>query len=637
MLLCLVEMFYDKSFGVYVDIDGEKSVIHDPYSSRGVLSYERIVKDSKFCPLALFKTTKGFLLFWLDLNDTQKVIAWELDLNCRYLCQSKYNVSFLLSLLESQPSEGIQKQLKKTVPHFFLEKLNISLESIRWDGHKFILPKVRYIQKNTKIIPMQDIDSERLRGTLYDSVYEYLRFWHHTENNNFVSEKPADLRALFEDAHDFISSSRFDQFWLRACDSGSWKHAIKSSLIVSYVALKYGVYIALNPISKKVCCSKISQFRAKDVAGHIFIYYDDDNSPFVEIRGGGFLGVLRALYFPVLDILITFSDNLNWGDSNYMLNSLADFIGDIEGKPLSCFGDKINLVTYLGHNNLGHCLWNELNGIHEANGFLSAENNVNLEVYEYASGNGFGSKLSESLPVEDLWNSGSINYTRQDKGQEFISEIGLNVFYKDIFMRKDYITNLVKGFDSMVSSGSTFDLTHAGLRVFVNIRTHNKSLMNISECINLLCEKLIHYDAEAKSKVEFVFEGAGAKAVYEDIKLIMSDYKSTYYDKLPVGDLWFLLKSCDYIIAPIGSALVLPTWLLNKPSYVHGDHKHINQMMFWSYISEVISEDSIKCVPKNFVFQETEEFYENYTIEPEVFSSEVLQHMIYSGVLSINS
>ena len=195
---------------------------------------------------------------------------------------------------------------------------------------------------------------------------------------------------------------------------------------------------------------------------------------------------------------------------------------------------------------------------------------------------------------------------------------------------------------------------NAKIHIYKNIRFHNKSQINLVECLSTFFEKLVEQE-DLKLKLDDVeihlefnsdsIKGPSFQAsdyvnnILNKIKLLCDRYniKLNLHDSYDIPELMKLISMSDICIVPIGSGAVLPTWVFNKHTVMHANQNHHTQLEWWNKVGNIKNHyQFIIDSSKTYDVSETAgSLYGNYNIEPNSYASTVIT-ALRSYILSSN-
>ncbi len=163
-----------------------------------------------------------------------------------------------------------------------------------------------------------------------------------------------------------------------------------------------------------------------------------------------------------------------------------------------------------------------------------------------------------------------------------------------------------------------------GFTLFFNMRNHNKTWLEQVEGLDAIVGELerrghppprIYLDGfhDCEPLVGQIRQSLGARArVIDGTRRLLAETL-----------LWAF--ECDVFIAVIGSGLVLPTWIADKPGVCHGDVMHMRQLDFWSDVRRPTW--PLRHPEASEIENTSEKFYSNYHLEPRIVVRLFGQHL----------
>ena len=158
------------------------------------------------------------------------------------------------------------------------------------------------------------------------------------------------------------------------------------------------------------------------------------------------------------------------------------------------------------------------------------------------------------------------------------------------------------------------------LGVFVNVRLHDKALLNISECLEEAVARA-QRQGWSPGNLLFVLEGteeAVGKLCELSQALAARGARTVVAAGLGVEVLAVVISRCQVAIAPIGSGAVLPTWIYDRPTFLHADRAHMPQAGFWAHVGG--SPENLIVIDTAHIHDVEDRLYSSYSIAPEVFA-----------------
>jgi hypothetical protein len=636
------------------------SRIEDPFS---VIKYLSVFRESEdYQPFHISKTSESltqsgsyFLLYWVKLCDGV-VIVWNIDEKGKYISQQPVLEKNILKELWSNlvwfnfPGyKNITKKLEKdifsqlekqkdTLSNNFLEILKLT----KFLNEKPILEMsngnfsiINYFQKfpelhketvyiNLKDFPLIEkntnkknseylgsLDIYKEIATIGDLVYFTSKENHFNKDQELEWQKVENL--LLSDQQ---RSNFYTQLKLISCHENIKYSIIR--LITGYAWCKC-------PFTGKILKSnrsfiiKIPSSISKYIA-----YYFDSIYPFFLLSYGGWISNNFAIYLPFQNICITFNLFAQWGNQVVIkhLISLFNSYQDLVTSYLQQNNKKKCLVID-AKNNLGHYIWQDLSGL----SLIFDETNFH-KYLEYYLVNPDNRYKEQGFEPENVFPELK-NYYSFTNGNETEIALRENLFLfkiEDIII-SEFLPPRIHAISSQIKHSLLEKLTQekaiGKLILMINLRSHNKIWVN---AVEVLSDLLISLDKERELVI--VYDG------FKDIKpLIDSLIKNTeqtniiHLDctELKLLETFAIVKLIDCFICPIGSGLVIPTWIHDKPGIAHADKMHLKQKTHWKYATpKGYDSDAVIWLEESEInFLEGDKFYGNYEINTEVIMKKI--------------
>lgn len=149
--------------------------------------------------------------------------------------------------------------------------------------------------------------------------------------------------------------------------------------------------------------------------------------------------------------------------------------------------------------------------------------------------------------------------------------------------------------------------------------------MNIKDCIAALCEKINYLDF---NNVSFIFEGdfSSTKDIDSLIKTCISyNISAQKCSGLNVYELYDVVSHVDLVIAPVGSGLVIPTWICNTDCVTYADPMHMTQLAWWDSITE--EHLRLSAFSLDDIVPVSGQFYSSYSIPAQNFAEKIINRL----------
>lgn len=347
-------------------------------------------------------------------------------------------------------------------------------------------------------------------------------------------------------------------------------------------------------------------------------YYFESLFPFFMLCYGGWCSQINAIYLPIQNTCIRISSNLEWGNLRKSVGKLLSYFHthkDLISDYLTTDKPKLNCLFIKCINNLGHFILQELSGLSLLFDLTDMYQNV-----ERCLINPQSRYKKLNFNPEDIFPE--LKYIDCVEGEGNTTEIALR---KNLFLFKiedvlvsNFIPDRIKSITNQTFSlrESLVAEKKSGKKILmVNLRVHNKSWVNavevLSDFLNSLQQStIIFYD--------------GFEDVIPTMNLIQEKVKNPLIDHVD-GTALSLTETCgiveiiDAFIVTVGSGLVIPTWIYNKPGVAHGDPDHLKQKALWNLVTpEGFNRDAVIFLKKNEVKPLSEKFYADYEIDTDV-------------------
>ena len=166
----------------------------------------------------------------------------------------------------------------------------------------------------------------------------------------------------------------------------------------------------------------------------------------------------------------------------------------------------------------------------------------------------------------------------------------------------------------------------AQLRVLVNLRAHNKSMLNLADCLDTWLS--LPEVQPLHGRLHFCLEmhnTATEMAAQSTEVLNRHGVAHSSLVDCTLDELCQEIAMANVVIAPVGSALVLPTWVWNRDCVAHGDPLHMRQLSMWPEVAPYFPDlrEHLHVIPEVAIQPETEQLYANYRVDPGSFATQL--------------
>jgi hypothetical protein len=349
-------------------------------------------------------------------------------------------------------------------------------------------------------------------------------------------------------------------------------------------------------------------------------YYFESLHPFFMICYGGWYSQINAIYLPIQNICIRFKLMEQWDNlSDTIKNLLSNFYiyQNLILDYLIINQPKNKCLLLNCRENLGHYIWQELSGLSLLFDFTTLSRYIQNYLINPES-----RYKEQKLNPEDVFPElKSIKYI-QEEGKESIIKATLmqNLFLfkvEDIVISK-FIPNRIQSIsckDFNLLKSLMIEKSKGTQILMVNLRLHNKIWINCVEVLSKFFNNL-------KKPIVVVYDG------FEDVIPIINSIKEKVKNplvkhidatSLTISETCSIVAIIDAFIATIGSGLVLPTWIYNKPGIAHGDPKHLTQKQLWKLVMpEGYNSDTVSFLNRNEIKPLSNRMYSNYKIDANI-------------------
>lgn len=287
--------------------------------------------------------------------------------------------------------------------------------------------------------------------------------------------------------------------------------------------------------------------------------------------------------------------------------------------------NELNLHNLSLGTNLGHTFWNDVSGYYLVRDILEAfpqlETKVKISSYQ-DGGTTFSSQCYNEFFQPHLEAElGQFGMGIVDDFQA-VADLRHPMMLNGLIAPASLAQRLREHFAALVEPGRD----PAQLRVLVNLRAHNKSLLNLAECLDAWLSLpevqplhgRLHICLEMHNTATEM--AAATSAVLQHHGIAHSSLVDCTLDELCQE-----IALATVVIAPVGSALVLPTWVWNRDCVAHGDPLHMMQLSMWPDVAPYFPDlrDHLHRIPEEAIHPEGEQLYANYRVDPDSFASQL--------------
>lgn len=426
--------------------------------------------------------------------------------------------------------------------------------------------------------------------------------------------------------------------------------------------LMTGHHIVQDPLSGRHVTSLRQRSMASGPLSTRLMLYRSASNPtfFHEVRGSGWMDSSDAFIFP--------------GGLSYELPSGSKFCGagyfnredllamiqhdfaTADPRPTGALKPRSHRVvvsTVTGDVNLGHILWNEFSGLTNFATMIDQCRSLSLppiQIYLPSHSQALfshegprrllGEKFKQtwhSLLSEQLTFIHEASQQFQDDDVAYVSFKAWLVSSKLMSMLKSMAADYqalhpeleIAGADGSGAAGR-------GLTILLNLRTRDKSCLNMDRCLDVALAKLkAGRHGLAYRQIRFFLDYVQPHEQIDACVNVLTRYgcQVSLAAGCAIDQLAYMSDRCDFAIVTVGSGAVVPTWFFRKPAIMHSEKTHMAQVHggMWVNVAEY-NRDDIYTFDTDADISEVGEgreghqgAYCNYLLNEEVFASRFLQ------------
>jgi hypothetical protein len=604
--------------------------IEDPFSKDSTNLGSRLFRENQFYPFLLARSSsrsdQSLLFFFSRKNNF--IIVWEVveEGKLKYLKRHRtrdHEIALMLSLTpESNTLSllGIENSSKHAPP---------------WASER-ALDLIKLLRERKKVDPIlcHTGISKGLTSAAFAGYAAMVNCSTDTLLEFIDKTCSATHKALIIAYFDSYSKSFAESF------RPHFYQVARFCALREFYTLITGMYVTVDPLSNQyvTSCSSAAWKTDKGTISRIIRYKSPTGQFFVERRGPAWLDVTTQSFFSN-GLYITVHSRQKWGgvkedELRFIMNFLChNHDCNDKVKP-------IHLYIDLGGRNLGHLLWNELSGYIEFNrisnevGFLPSPFSVSFppaishkfadtgpRAYLYPFLDKAIRLKHDCKSFLDTPISTAIQISGYTPAQDLLDSFTL-VSLRYPCLSKSLVEAILEDF--------TIHDTDL-LRVFINIRTHNKRHLNIVECIDATLKSLRSSQMIDLKTLSLELEYFSKDdSTIESIAHLCKSYNilCNHHVKYGILQLFQLVAQSNICIAPIGSGAIAPTWIFDKPTVLHADKRHINQLRWWTSVGG--SKSNLISIPAYEITDESDSFYSDYRINPIAYAEAVMKSVVIS-------
>jgi hypothetical protein len=344
---------------------------------------------------------------------------------------------------------------------------------------------------------------------------------------------------------------------------------------------------------------------------YIFVWFDDIEPWYLMI--GTYKGTKNYIYIPGRNIVLLLRGlEHEWYDIHDYIEGFQHYAQKNCHVFNRYLGRKTKSAIYSGGiSNLGHYFWNEVQGLHNAKneGIIDHISNAVLYKHQY-------------IELEKLFPEFAFMEVSKplNTNEVFVNciERALFCIHPTAFSMTPECASLVRNTSWALTNQEQKqiinDVDFAGIKIWFNLRSHNKVWVNQVEGATIICEYLL----DKYNNVTLVLDGL------PECKNLVNEIETNLQGKVKIVDgtsttlansiSW--ASNVDLYIATIGSGLAINTWIAEKNGVAHSERTHLGQLEMWKDVRQDIH---LPLVPKRTQIEEIGTgSYCNYSINPKL-------------------
>ena len=485
--------------------------------------------------------------------------------------------------------------------------------------------------------------------------------------NRYINNKLYDINLLLLFVEKTFSISEYNQVkaLFKAFENRlgtyfycEFSYTYKYYILRELICVVTGKHVVLDPLTFNYIYSECTMLcKIGKYYSRLIRYKSSSGDCFIERRGPGWIDITSCIIFKnglLLDSRYGPKHDAERPDQAAVTLEEKDYIEKLftnislneEEKE-----DHQYLMINVDYKNLGHILWNEVSGYIEF--ILTCKdagltNKKVIPVLPKSIPSMFSKKGVRSFffpYIKKALYTQNVENSNIDIIKNYIDSMNNN---DDDLINKIFIKNQPISFRFPKVSQLAADIIrneftntkNSKIHIYVNIRFHNKSQSNIIECLSKLFKKLkeqqnfklkpdnIELDLEFNSKAVYGPSFQARDLVNDtlsEIKTICDEYmvKLNLHDSYELPELMQLVSASDICIVAIGSGAILPTWIFNKYTVMHGNQSHFPQLEWWNQVGNIKNNNEF-IIPLNAISQSSNQYYGNYSIDSNIYSDIIL-------------
>jgi hypothetical protein len=616
---------------------GEPIQIHSPFNPEGFLSLDSLRgpdTSQLYLPLDLLHLAPErqlFLLPMLRLDQLDGSTIWFLDSNLQFQQERPANaleIATLYRFVQSRPlaSAWLMDQPASTRHAFLncLRRLNqLCLEAEQHhDRHGMEIGPAEPVVESSSFF--EALVAWLMPANPVQALLEQLQ-------SDPGSLPGCDAFQLMEMLEFLAPRALFPEG--NCLNSNLLSHANRYSLLLELHLLQTGKDLVFNPISGRHQQAEMACFIPTDksvssaFSVNKAVLFRHGDVELLELRGPGFCGFPTGYQIGTRAFVKLSPAASTWIPKDYgrYVAHCERYIAKARQRPASGDNNTLNLVNLTLGTNLRHTLWNDVSGYYLVRDLLAAfpqlSQRVRISCHQGETptfSNQSYNDFFHPLLANDL---GEFGLDAIEDFQAF-ADLPKPMMLHGLLVPASLAEAMRNHFAARVEPRRE----PSQLRLLINLRAHNKSLLNTAECLDvwLASEPTVHLRSRLHVSLEL---HTSATAMADGVSAVLTQHGIAHQRLVncTLDALCEEISLASVVIAPVGSALVLPTWIWNRHCVAHGDPMHMTQLTTWPGVAPFHPDlqDHLHAIPEEAIHAEGTALYSNYRVEPLQFAAQL--------------
>jgi len=467
-------------------------------------------------------------------------------------------------------------------------------------------------------------DPDSLTIVRHERAHPGSRFVHHrhfaakVQNDVWLRDDSTQVHESERATDEELYAAAFAFAWESLGERANYRELVPTfgdvmfeSIASSFARIISGCELSISPVDGEVNSTSLSRTHLHPFFPTISYLFIDTSDPYVVIRGGGFsMGVTGVLLMESHELHLfpckTFFAQI--GSPDWIRRFCDDWLAgslDMSVPPTS------TQVIFPDGTNLGHVLWNSASGLFLLQDLLrawpDAQPDLTFALYRDPNDRFLVEPYLEQLRLADLhW----------DHSVARIEGPSINSEFHTMFLAGVVEPALGNHMVSLAAEASEPPMAvgPGEYVMLINVRTHSKRLLNAGDVFTEVLPRVQRtFGRPIKVVLECLTEDI------EHVQTLVEALRLVGIAAVPRRDLGLidLTRQClasDVVIAPVGSGMVVPTWITGRPTIAHGNIGHLRQTSYWNSVSALSDPMSFAVIGAGDTIDEAGLLYSDYSI-----------------------